>query len=138
MNFGRLSMCLTMLKISDHTLRISIAGMPPSYIYRKHNQKAEEYQFEAMPLGAMKEFPYELKETKLSSGDTILLLSDGLPELKNANDEMYGYKRIHNGFEDVANKAPEDIVRYFKNEGAAWVNHADPDDDVTFVVIKVK
>ena len=69
---------------------------------------------------------------------TILLLSDGLPELKNANEEMYGYKRIRNGFEDVAEKAPEEIVSYLKNEGAGWVNHKDPDDDVTFVVIKVK
>jgi len=51
---------------------------------------------------------------------------------------MYGYKRIRNGFEDVAEKAPEEIVSYLKNEGAGWINNEDPDDDVTFVVIKVK
>jgi hypothetical protein len=32
----------------------------------------------------------------------------------------------------------EDIISYFKNEGASRVNDDDPDDDVTFVVIKVK
>ena len=30
------------------------------------------------------------------------------------------------------------IISYLKNEGASWVNNANPDDDVTFVVIKVK
>jgi len=67
-----------------------------------------------------------------------LLMSDGLPELENSKGELYGYKRIRNGFEDVAEKKPAEIISYLKNEGAGWVNSADPDDDVTFVVIKVK
>ena len=131
-------MCMTMLKIKGNKLEISTAGMPPSFIFRRDTQVVEEHLFKAMPLGTMEKFPYEIKDTTLSPGDTILLLSDGLPELKNDKDEMYGYKRIRNGFEDIAEKAPEDIVSYLKNEGAGWVNNADPDDDVTFVVIKVK
>ena len=131
-------MCLTMLKISEHTLKISTAGMPPTYIYRKESKKVEELLFKAMPLGAMKKFPYELKNTTLKPGDIILLLSDGLPELENKNGEMYGYKRIRNGFGDIAEKSPQEIVSYLKNEGAGWVNNEDPGDDVTFVVIKVK
>jgi len=138
MNFGKLSMCLTMLKIKGNKLEISTAGMPPSFIFRRDTRVVEEHLFKAMPLGTMEKFPYEIKDTTLNPGDTILLLSDGLPELKNAQDEMYGYKRIRNGFEDVAEKAPEEIVSYLKNEGAGWINNADPDDDVTFVVIKVK
>ena len=47
-------------------------------------------------------------------------------------------REIRTGQTDIAEKAPQDIVSYFKNEGAGWVNHNDPDDDVTFVVIKVK
>jgi len=138
MNFGKLSMCMTMLKIKGDKMQISTAGMPPSFIFRRDTRVVEEHLFKAMPLGTMEKFPYEIKDTTLNPGDTILLLSDGLPELKNDDEEMYGYKRIRNGFEDVAEKAPEEIVSYLKNEGAGWVNNADPDDDVTFVVIKVK
>ena len=94
--------------------------------------------FRPCRLGTMEKFPYEIKDTTLKSGDTILLISDGLPELENTEGEMYGYKRIRNGFEEVAEQAPEDIISYLKNEGAGWVNNADPDDDVTFVVIKAK
>ncbi len=138
MNFGKLSMCLTMLKIKGDKMQISTAGMPPSFIFRKDTRVVEEHLFQAMPLGTMVKFPYELKNTTLNNGDTILLMSDGLPELINSQEEMYGYKRIRNGFEDVADKTPDEIISFFKNEGAAWANNKDPDDDVTFVVIKVK
>ena len=41
-------------------------------------------------------------------------------------------------FEEVAEKEPGEIITYLKDEGTRWVNDKDPDDDVTFVVIKVK
>jgi ligand-binding sensor domain-containing protein/serine phosphatase RsbU (regulator of sigma subunit) len=138
MNFDKLSMCMTMAKIKGNKLQISTAGMPPSFIFRRDTRVVEEHVFKAMPLGTMENFPYEIKDTTLNPGDTILLMSDGLPELENKSGEMYGYKRIRNGFEDVAEKAPEDIISYLKNEGASWVNNEAPDDDVTFVVIKIK
>ena len=117
---------------------MSTAGMPPSYIFRKKTGVVEEHLFQAMPLGTMDKFPYEKKETTLNPGDTILLMSDGLPELENKDGETYGYKRIRNGFEDVADKSPDDIVSYLKNEGASWIDYENPGDDVTFVVLKVK
>ncbi len=138
LNMGKMSMCLTMLKIKGGKMQISTAGMPPSFIFREDTKVVEEHLFKAMPLGTMMKFPYEVKDTTLKKGDTILLMSDGLPELQNEKEEMYGYKRIRNGFEDVAEKAPEEIITFLKNEGKAWNNDQDPDDDVTFVVIKVK
>ena len=39
---------------------------------------------------------------------------------------------------NVAEKGPEEIINYLKDEGSSYVDHADPNDDVTFVVIKVK
>ncbi|MBU2491575.1 MAG: SpoIIE family protein phosphatase [Bacteroidetes bacterium] len=132
------SMCLTMLKIQSNKLFMSSAGMPPMFLFKRENRIVEEHLLKGMPLGAMNNFPYELKEMELAIGDTILLMSDGFPELVNENDELYGYKRVRNKFEEVAEKEPEEIISYLKNDGSIWVNNNDPDDDVTFVVIKVK
>jgi serine phosphatase RsbU (regulator of sigma subunit) len=93
---------------------------------------------QGMPLGTMDNFQYKIQDTTLNPGDTILLLTDGLPELQNAKGQIYGYKRVRNLFEEAAEKAPEDIINQLKNDGSAWVNEKDPEDDVTFVVIKVK
>ena len=117
---------------------MSAAGMPPVFIYKNENRIIEEHMMKGMPLGTMENFPYELKDMTLMKGDTLLLMSDGLPELQNENKEMFGYKRARNSFEEVAEKEPEEIISYLKEAGSRWVDDKDPEDDVTFVVIKVK
>jgi ligand-binding sensor domain-containing protein len=93
MHFQQLSMCLTMLKIQGNKLLMSAAGMPPIFIYRQSDKKIDEEVIKGMPLGTMSDFPYEVRDTVLNNGDTILLMSDGFPELLNNNDEQYGYKK---------------------------------------------
>jgi len=138
MNFDKLSMCMTMLKITKNEALISAAGMPPTYIYRKDKKSVEEMLFKGMPLGTMEKFPYEIKETALNVGDTLLLMSDGLPELENSKNEQFGYQRIHDLFMAVAENSAEEIIDRLKNNGKSWINEDAPDDDITFVVIKVK
>lgn len=129
---------MTMLKIAGSKIQMSAAGMPPVYIYKRESQSIEEHVMKGMPLGTFNDFPYSLVESELKVGDTILLMSDGFPELMNDDKEMYGYKRTRALFEEIAGESPEDIISKFKNTGTEWVDNKDPDDDVTFVVIKVK
>ena len=56
----------------------------------------------------------------------------------NSEKEMFDYKRTRNLFEELSIESPEDIITKLKDAGSEWVNDTDPDDDVTFVVIKVK
>ena len=138
MNMGKMSMCMTMLKIQDSRLKMSSAGMPPSFIFRRDTRIVEEHLMQGVPLGTMNKFSYKIIDTKLKPGDTILLLTDGLPELQNDNEELFGYKRVRNIFEEIAEKSPEEIINQLKEDGSDWVSDKDPEDDVTFVVIKVK
>ncbi len=138
MHLEKLSMCMTMLKIIENKVQMSSAGMPPVLFYQRENQAIEELVMKGMPLGTFDDFPYVLKERDLNSGDVILIVSDGLPELFNEKKEMFGYKRMRNIFEESANKNPEEIIKNLKDAGSEWVKDKDPDDDVTFVVIKVK
>ena len=138
MNFHNLSMCLAMLKITNNKLLMSSAGMPSIYIYRKNKNIVEEFEFQGMPLGTLENFPYKIEETTINSGDTILLTSDGFPELLNSKEEQFGYERIKKIFLENADNSTQDIIEKFKIEGSEWAGNNDPDDDVTFVVIKVK
>ncbi|MEO8233567.1 MAG: SpoIIE family protein phosphatase [Ignavibacteriota bacterium] len=87
---GRLMMAFIMLKIKLNKIEFANAGMPPLFIYRKTTKTVEEVMLNSMPLGAMKNFPHEIEKLEISTSDTLLLLSDGLPELKNNNVEQYG------------------------------------------------
>jgi len=138
MKFRQLSMCLIMLKINGNQLLLSSAAMPPALIYRKKQKSVEEIVSNGMPLGAMVNFPYKLKEAQIKCGDTIFLMSDGFPELMNEKKGMYGYEKVKSEFLTIAEKSPNEIIDSLKNSASQWVNSKDPDDDVTFVVIKVK
>jgi len=138
MNLGRMMMAFAMLNIKDSKLKLVNAGMPPVYIYRKSNSIIEEIEFNGMPLGAMNDSKFEVNEFELKAEDTVLMLSDGFPELTNDSNEMYGYDRTKTEFHSVGAKEPEEIVDHLKNSASQWVNGKEPDDDVTFVVIKVK
>jgi serine phosphatase RsbU (regulator of sigma subunit)/ligand-binding sensor domain-containing protein len=138
MHLEKLSMCMTMLKIIGSNIQMSAAGMPPVFIYKRESQSIEEHLMKGMPLGTFSDFPYSKIESELSSGDTILIMSDGFPELFNDEKEMFGYKRARNLFEEFASESPEEIISKLKDAGSEWINDKDPDDDVTFVVIKVK
>jgi ribosome maturation protein Sdo1 len=138
MKFRQLAMCLLMMKIRGNRLSMSSAAMPPALIYRAKNKSVEEILLQGMPLGTMKKFPYKKIEGRLNSGDRILLYSDGLPELANDKDQMFGYDRIITEFQMVGEKEPEEIVEHLKNSASQWAYGKEPDDDVTFVVIKIK
>ena len=138
MKFRQLSMCLLMLKIKGREVTISSAAMPPVLIYRKKNKSIEEIFINGMPLGSMTNFPYSIEKRELEKGDTILLFSDGLPELKNEAEEMYGYQRTRKEFKSVGEETPEVIIEHLKKSASTWANGKEADDDVTFVVIKIK
>jgi len=138
MQFDKLFMSFTMLKIKDKNLTMSAGGMPPVYIYSASDKSVKEFEFKGMPLGTIEKFPYQLEDFGLNVGDTILLTSDGLPELQNKKNEQYGYKRLRNKFEEYGNHEPEKIIELLNDDGNNWLNGKEADDDITFVVIKVK
>jgi serine phosphatase RsbU (regulator of sigma subunit)/ligand-binding sensor domain-containing protein len=138
MNMHMLSMCLSILKIQGNKMQISAAGMPPALLYRSKTKTIEEFVLKGMPLGAVQDFPYELRHTEIYPGDTLLLMSDGLPEMFNKDKELFGYERVIETYQRSADKNPEEIIIELKNAGSEWSQSETPDDDVTFVVIKVK
>lgn len=138
MNFRLLSMCLALLKIKENNLRLSSAGMPPTLIYRHNTKEVEEFLIRGMPLGTANSFPYELRETTINIGDTILLMSDGFPELFNEERKMFGYKNVQHEFLKFGDNSSEEIIKKLKDIMTSWSGSRRPDDDVTFVVIKVK
>ena len=116
----------------------SAAGMPPIFIYRGKTEAVEEIVLKGMPLGGPSGFLYPEQKTDLRAGDTILLMSDGLPELFNEEMEMLDYPRVKEIFKGAAQKSPDEIISHLNESGEKWRKGKAQDDDITFVVVKVK
>ncbi len=135
---GRILMSFSYLKIEGKKLQLTSAGMPPLFYYNSNNGGIEEILIQGMPLGAMRNAKYQSTEMELKSGDVLLLMSDGLPEQMNHNDEMFDYSRVKDHFNAQVKEKPNEIIQKLVQAGDAWMNGRSQDDDITFVIIKVK
>ncbi len=138
MNLRGLYMALVMLKIEGNAVRVSAAGMPPLLLYRAADGKVEEVLIKGMPLGSVVSFPYNQIELSLLPGDVVVLMSDGFPERFNEAGEMMDYDKARDVLAEAARHTPEEIIARFVHEGDTWAGTRPLDDDVTFVVLKVK
>ena len=130
-------MAMAMLKLRDRKLHVASAGISPILIYRAASGEVEEVELEGMPLGLSTAFPYQERELDLAPGDTLLLMSDGLPERLNGDDEELGYPRVQALFAEAADKTLVEIYTALAEGGEDWAAGRAQDDDVTLVVIKV-
>jgi serine phosphatase RsbU (regulator of sigma subunit) len=135
---GRILMSFSYLKIESNKLFVTSGGMPPIYYHNKVTNQIEEIVIQGMPLGAMKNAKYTVVEKELNSGDTILLLTDGLPEQMNNNEEMFDYSRVILSFNDAIRNTPDEIINKLVAAGDDWMNGRAQDDDISFVVIRFK
>jgi serine phosphatase RsbU (regulator of sigma subunit) len=138
MNMKQLYMCLTLLHIQDHKITLSSAGMPPVFYYKEKNKDLEEILLKGMPLGAVENFPYQQTDLKLSSGDSLLLMSDGFIELFNERDEILDSSRAKSYFMEIVNQSPDEIISYLNKSADQWRGTKPLKDDMTFVVLKCK
>lgn len=138
MKLGNIFMALQLLRVQNNHVKFSSAGMPPIFIYRKNSDEIEEITLKAMPLGGPVSIPYQEIKTEINNGDVILMLTDGLPELFNAQKELLDYSPVLSTFKNSVHKTADEIVSELFKLGDVWRQEYPQEDDITLVVIKVK
>jgi hypothetical protein len=138
MSLSKMMIAFAMVNIYGRQIKIANAGIPPVFIFRKEKNIVEEVNLHGLPIGAMRNAKYEVYSSTVNIGDAIILLSDGLPELKNKINEMYGYQRLKEVFIKNVGKTSDEIISALENESRIWRGEREQDDDITFVVIKIK
>jgi serine phosphatase RsbU (regulator of sigma subunit) len=138
MNLDRMNMAVGLVRIDGEELTVSAAGMPPVLLYRRGDRAVSEIVLEGTPLGSLADAVYQEKRMALSPGDTLLLMTDGFPELLDGDGEPLGYDRVREIFAESGDRSPEQIIAELSKAAAAWNGGEPPDDDITFVVLKMK
>jgi serine phosphatase RsbU (regulator of sigma subunit) len=65
-------------------------------------------------------------------------MSDGFPELFNKQKEILDYPKAKEIFGRVADLPPAEVINGLYSEAESWRADAKQEDDITFVVVKVK
>jgi serine phosphatase RsbU (regulator of sigma subunit) len=136
MNMEGLYMCLMLVRIRRGMVIASSAGMPPLYIWRAATREVEEVVIRGMPLGTAVGFPYRQETMQLAKGDTLLMMSDGFPELFNPKRETFDFGRVKEVLRAAGGGSPEEVIRHFLRVAEEWRETAPLADDMTFVAIR--
>ncbi|MDX1503493.1 MAG: SpoIIE family protein phosphatase [Thermoanaerobaculia bacterium] len=136
MELGRMNMAASLVRIGSGAITVAAAGMPPVLLHRRREARVEEVLLAGTPLGSMARASYREWRSRLGDGDTVLLMSDGFPELPNDEGEPLGYARVTEIFLGAAEAEPQEILRRLADAARGWAGDRPPADDVTFVVLR--
>ncbi len=135
-NTGRSRMSLTIAKIMSDKILLSSAAMPPTYFYDHSKDQTREILIPNLPLGGLRKEKYEGISLAYNKGDVLVMISDGLPELPNANSEILDYQSILTCVDNHSSLSANQIKDSLVALSFGWSKGLANPDDITIVVIK--
>lgn len=118
-------------------LRLSNSGLPYPLHYRAQDGACGPVEVAGLPLGAFETASYDELCLAVAPGDVLLFHSDGLSEAYDGH-ESYGVARMLECLRQGAGQPAEEIAARLLSDLDAFLGGADPGDDVTLVVVKVR
>jgi hypothetical protein len=110
--------CLAMRIDRNGNVELANAAQLPPYI------NGRELALDgALPLGALPDIAFPVSSLQLREGETMLLVSDGVVEARNAQGELFGFERTA----AIANEPAETIAHAAEQFGQ--------DDDITVLTL---
>ncbi len=120
-----------------NTLRLtySSAGHDPGLLLR--DGQFTELSVGGLPLGIDLKAEYDKGLIELRPGDVLLLVTDGVSDASNFNEEKFGRKRIREAVVETADQPAKAIVNHVLWQVRRFVGLNYRPDDMTIVAIKV-
>ena len=111
------------------------AGHNPPLIGRADGT-LELVQSGGLPLGLMDFAEYEVGHAQLFSGDVLFIYSDGVSEANNLNEDEFGMERLQNVISSNVARSASGIRDKVEAALSEFTGTADPNDDITLVIVK--
>ena len=86
-------------------------------------------------VGAMEGSRYQEYQMQLAAGTRLFVYTDGLPEATDAEDEMFGTKRLLKALNEVKEEPPGVVLEHVKRSVTAFVGSAPQFDDMTMLCV---
>ncbi len=117
-------------------LAFSNAGHGPLFCYRAELNACTATKLDGVPIGIMEDVEYTQAKVFLKPGDMVVLYTDGVTEMRNADKEEYGLKRVQQMMLKNHDMNAEDFVDLLVKEIDDFRGDVPPHDDETMLVFK--
>lgn len=120
---------------TSRRLRYVNAGQAP-VIYRPAGGSARLLQADAPPVGIFTHSPCVEQELRLTPGDLLLVGTDGLVEVRNSANEIFGYDRLLHLLDTVGSHTPASVTAAIFYKLTTFASARKREDDQTLLIIK--
>jgi sigma-B regulation protein RsbU (phosphoserine phosphatase) len=117
-------------------LQVSNSGAVQPIVCREG--KSSVIRAEGFPLGMFPDVTYDEFRVETQPGDAIVLVSDGILDAENAQDEMYGDERLAAMLCGHREKSAAEIGEAILADVSRFQDGMDRFDDETIIVLKVR
>lgn len=136
-------MTIGMIDFNEITKKITYAnaGHEPLLYYSAKDSKVVPIELKGIALGMFPDITnnIEIKEFDVSSGDVLLMYSDGIPEAWKNEKENYGMARLKRVLNDCAGMPSSLAIRNaILSDVKEFTAGYKQMDDITVIVIKIK
>lgn len=133
-----MTMLLLTLDAKAAEMRWSSAGHGPPIVYDTQDDRFLDFEAGDLPLGIEESEKFtEHRYSQIRNGQIVIAATDGLWETKGHDKELFGMERVHDLIRRNAHRTADEISEAIRFELAEYRGPLDPDDDLTFVVVKV-
>jgi ligand-binding sensor domain-containing protein len=129
-------MAINVARFWEDRVEFTSAAMPPVYHYHVDTGNVDEILLEGLPLGSLQGETFSLVEFEFKQGDSLVFISDGLPEAANHTENMLGYQAVQDCVEANGHQGANDQKQALLDLGSAWLGDLRNQDDITIVVVK--
>lgn len=105
-------------------------------ILRRVSGQIERLDVGGLPFGIRPELTYPSARVTLSSGDWLIIFTDGLVEAENARQEEYGEARLLATLDAGKSGEPSDMLNRLMADVDLFVGNTPQHDDVTCMLLK--
>jgi sigma-B regulation protein RsbU (phosphoserine phosphatase) len=105
-------------------------------VLRRASGQIERLQTGGVPLGLLRNAPYQCGKVTLGLGDILLIFTDGLVEAENAKEEEYGEQRMLATLNNASGTAATAILRSLMLSADQFVGSTPQHDDITCLVLR--
>jgi PAS domain S-box-containing protein len=112
------------------------AGHPPPLLFRISEGDFAELEVTGIALGIMCKMAYEERRISLSTGDVLVLYTDGITEAINRDMEQYGIKRLSSVVRNARALSAQGIMESILEDISRFSGDQAQFDDITMIVVK--
>jgi serine phosphatase RsbU (regulator of sigma subunit) len=117
-------------------MRYVNAGHNPQFVLRSGGQ-LEKMWSTGLPVGMLAGHGYGEREVQLATGDLLFFYTDGVVEMENEVDDMFGSDRLESIVSSSAGSSADQVLMRVETAISAFRGHRDLYDDATMMAVTV-